>query len=319
LGEFNAQGLANTAWAYAKLNTPAPRLFEAIAHESEQRVVSFKPQELANTAWAFATLGTPAPQLFGAIARASEQHIGSFKPQELANTAWAFATLGTHAPQLFDAIARESEQHICNFDEQGLANTAWAKQRIGGFKPQELANTAWAYATLGTPATQLFEAIARESEQRIGSFKPQGLANTAWAFAIAGTADQGALVEAVNARAAEIGLAAFGSKERRQLHQFFLGVELEASPSAELLAPIGLRDAEAVRVAMADYAGIVIEVDGPTHYDDERRLRPASGMIRHHLALAGWAVLTVPYWEWNALKGQARKAYLAELLASANL
>jgi hypothetical protein len=41
-------------------------------------------------------------------------------------------------------------------------------------------------------------------------------------------------------------------------------------------------------------------------------------MIRRHLALAGWAVLAVPYWEWNALTGQARKAeYLAELLARA--
>jgi hypothetical protein len=41
-------------------------------------------------------------------------------------------------------------------------------------------------------------------------------------------------------------------------------------------------------------------------------------MIRRHLALAGWAVLGVPYWEWAALKGQARKAeYLAELLARA--
>ncbi|KAJ1639564.1 hypothetical protein T492DRAFT_87067, partial [Pavlovales sp. CCMP2436] len=267
-----------------------------------------------------------------------------------------------------------------------------------------LASTAWAFATLGIPAPQLFDAIARESEQRIGSINEQNLANTAWAFAIAGTADRGALVEAVSARAAEMGLAAFSSDGRCQLHQFFLCIELEACQPfelleacqpVELLAPIGLRDAcrqamadskpahssrlhedvsseltrmgivhanelcvprlgyhvdiaispivttgmpgtaavgdvsdqpldevaararEAVRAAIADYAGIVIEVDGPTHYDDERRLRPASGMIRRHLALAGWVVLAVPYWEWNALKGQARKEYLAELLARA--
>jgi len=42
-------------------------------------------------------------------------------------------------------------------------------------------------------------------------------------------------------------------------------------------------------------------------------------MIRRHIALAGWVVLTVPYWEWDALKGQARKAYLEELLARAGL
>jgi len=306
--------------------------------------------------------------------------------------AWSFATLGTPAPQLFEAIARDSAQ------------------RVGDFNAKSLANTAWAFATLGVPASQLFDAIARVSEQRIDSFNAQGLAHTAWAFAIVGTASRGALVKAISARAAEMGLAAFSGEQRHQLHHFFLGVELEACLPAELLAPIGLRDAcrqamaddkpvrssklqkdvskvltrigivhanelcvprlgyhvdiailpaaetrgadadgaaprqsagavsgeggdalaellddeaaararEALRAVMASHAGIVIEVDGPSHYDDERRLRPADEMMRRHLALAGWVVLGVPYWEWDALKGkgQARKAeYLSELLA----
>jgi len=95
---------------------------------------------------------------------------------------------------------------------------------LGEFNAQDLANTAWAFATLGMPDPQLFDAIARKSEQRIGSFKPQELANTAWAFVIVGTADQGALVEAVSARAAEMGQAAFYGGGRSQLHQFFLGL-----------------------------------------------------------------------------------------------
>ncbi|KAJ1636936.1 hypothetical protein T492DRAFT_860833 [Pavlovales sp. CCMP2436] len=59
-----------------------------------------------------------------------------------------------------------------------------SEQHIGSFNPQNLSNTAWAFATLGTPAPQLFDAIARESEHRIGSFTPQELANYAWAFAV---------------------------------------------------------------------------------------------------------------------------------------
>ncbi|KAJ1627675.1 hypothetical protein T492DRAFT_595559, partial [Pavlovales sp. CCMP2436] len=292
----------------------------------------------ANTAWAFATLGTPAPQLFEAIARESEQCLGSFKPQGLVNTAWAASSASAASSRkLFEAIARESEQ------------------RISSFNPQELANTAWAFATLCAPLLLLlFEAIARESEQHIGSFEPQNLANTAWAFAIVGTADRGALVKVHSARAAEMGLAAFIGEQWRQLHQYFLGVELEACLPAELLAPIGLRDAcrqamadekparssklhedvsnvltrigiahanelcvatrarEALRAAIASHVGIVLEVDCPSHYDDERRLLSALEMIRRHLWLPGWAVLGVPYWEWYALKGHAQKAaYLA--------
>ncbi|KAJ1632549.1 hypothetical protein T492DRAFT_838312 [Pavlovales sp. CCMP2436] len=85
------------------------------------------------------------------------------------------------------------------------------------------------------------------------------------------------------------------------------------------LDEVAARARKAVCVATAEYMGIVIEVDGPSHYDDEWRLRPVSEMIRRHLALAGWAVLTVPYWEWDALKGQARTAYFQELLARTNL
>ncbi|KAJ1616989.1 hypothetical protein T492DRAFT_1103190 [Pavlovales sp. CCMP2436] len=380
---LGARGLANACYGMAKLRfEPASATMCLLGAEAVPRIGEFEPQGLANTAWAFATMGTPAPQLFVAIARESEQRIASFKPQGLSNTAWAFATLGTSAPQLFEAIACESKQRISSFNDQNL---------------------------VGTPTPQLFEAIARESEQRIGSFKPQELAITAWSFAIVGTADRGALLRVLIARATEMGLAAFIGDGRRQLHQFFLGVELEACLPAELLAPIGLRDAcrqamaddkpvrssklqkdvskvltrigivhanelcvprlgyhvdiailpaaetrgadadgaaprqsagavsgeggdalaellddeaaararEALRAVMASHAGIVIEVDGPSHYDDERRLLPASEMIRRHLTLAGWAVLGVPYWEWNALKGHAQKAaYLAELLSS---
>ncbi|KAJ1623624.1 hypothetical protein T492DRAFT_883306, partial [Pavlovales sp. CCMP2436] len=195
----------------------------------------------------------------------------------------------------------------------------------------------------------LFDAIARESEHRIGSFTPKELANYAWAFAVIDVARRDALVDAVSARASEIGGTAFSRQERSQLHQFFLSVELELCPPAKLLAPADLqlvcrealdgespasssklhqdvsaelarmgiahenelsvaasesrddamttRAREAVRAATIDHAGITIEVDGPTHYLNEWWLRPASVMIRRHLALAGWVVLVVPYWD----------------------
>ncbi|KAJ1623609.1 hypothetical protein T492DRAFT_845377 [Pavlovales sp. CCMP2436] len=77
------------------------------------------------------------------------------------------------------------------------------------------------------------------------------------------------------------------------------------------------RAMEAVRAATIDHAGIVIEVDGPTHYLNERRLRPALELIRRHLAVAGWVVLVVPYWEWEALKGRAKAEYVVVLLERA--
>jgi len=97
---------------------------------------------------------------------------------------------------------------------------------------------------------RLFDAIARASEQRIDDFTGQNLTNTAWAFAVVGVATRGTLVKVVNARVAAIGITPLSLQGRTQLHQFFLSAELELRPPAELLAPIGLRDA--CKQAMAD-------------------------------------------------------------------
>ena len=50
VGDFNAQELANTAWAFATASQLDAELFTALAGESERRVGDFTAQELANTA-----------------------------------------------------------------------------------------------------------------------------------------------------------------------------------------------------------------------------------------------------------------------------
>ena len=62
-------------------------LFRTLARASEQRVGGFNAQELANTAWAFATIGQLDAKLFTTLARASERQVGGFNSQEFANMA----------------------------------------------------------------------------------------------------------------------------------------------------------------------------------------------------------------------------------------
>ena len=47
----------------------------------------FNAQELANTAWAFATAGQNDTLVFAALATVAVRRIGGFNPQNLANTA----------------------------------------------------------------------------------------------------------------------------------------------------------------------------------------------------------------------------------------
>ena len=54
-GDFNAQDLANSAWAFAKASFPNAELFAVLAKAAGRRLEDFNAQNLANTAWAFAT------------------------------------------------------------------------------------------------------------------------------------------------------------------------------------------------------------------------------------------------------------------------
>ena len=61
---------------------------------AERRLDQFNAQELANTAWAFATVGQLDAQLFKMLAKMAERRLDELNAQNLANTAWAFATVG---------------------------------------------------------------------------------------------------------------------------------------------------------------------------------------------------------------------------------
>ena len=68
MGNFNSQGLANAAWAFAKADQSDASLFAALAAAAEQRMGNFNSQELANAAWAFATADQTDASLFAALA-----------------------------------------------------------------------------------------------------------------------------------------------------------------------------------------------------------------------------------------------------------
>ena len=77
------------------------QLFKTVARMAERCLDEFNAQELANMAWALAKVGQHDEHLFKALARMEEQRLDKFKAQELANTAWAFATVGEEDEQLF--------------------------------------------------------------------------------------------------------------------------------------------------------------------------------------------------------------------------
>ena len=88
---------------------PVPPWRYRLARAVERRMGDFTAQALANTAWAFVTASQSDAQLLAALARAAEWRVSGFNVQSLANTAWAFATTSQSDTQLFAALAKAAE------------------------------------------------------------------------------------------------------------------------------------------------------------------------------------------------------------------
>ena len=92
---------------------------------------------------------------------------------------------------------------------------------------------------------------------------------------------------------------------------------------AASLRALGLAPREEVRTpqgysldAVVSHGGreVAVEVDGPSHFLG-RTPTGATALKRRQLRAAGWALLPVPYWEWDALGSEAAKqAYLRAAL-----
>jgi hypothetical protein len=102
-----AQGLANVAWAYARLGLREEELFAAIAEQAVGRIDEFGGQGLANLCWAFALAGAHTEPLLHSIEAAIVPRLPACRPEELAALAWSFARARHTQPELFGMLAEE--------------------------------------------------------------------------------------------------------------------------------------------------------------------------------------------------------------------
>lgn len=78
-----------------------------------------------------------------------------------------------------------------------------------------------------------------------------------------------------------------------------------------------LQAGRSIDIALLDRR-VTVEVDGPCHYLNTQR-RTGSTLLRNRvLTGAGWRVVSIPYFKWNALKSTSpQKEYIRRKLSSA--
>jgi hypothetical protein len=315
----NPQAIANTAWAFAKLNTPAPALLRKIEERASSLVDNGKPQEIAMTAWAFAALDTPAPALFEKIEKRASFMVENGNPQDIAMTAWAFAKLRHDAPALFSAVDSRSQFLI----DKG--------------KTKEISNTAWAFAELAISPASFFALLESRADEFLISADSHAICNVCWSLANLDLArDYERLVQSLWGVAMRTDATKYSVEELTQLVQ----TELHARSSGVELTPsvppdLRLRMVEAVELAdvaetaweekysalltelgfdhrrelcLSREAGdvlsidmacpvrkIAVEYDGPARYLSSGRENGRTVAKRRLLERLGWKVVNISY------------------------
>jgi very-short-patch-repair endonuclease len=208
MDRFNPQNIANTLWAFAKLNlTPSAQLLDAASLVATKSIDSFNPQGITNTLWAFAKFDFRlSAELLDAASLVATNSMDSFNPQDIANMLWAFAKFDLKpSAKLLDAVSLVATNSMDSFNPQNIANMLWAFAKldltpssqlldaaslvatnsIDIFKPRDIANMLWAFAKFDLkPSAKLLDAACSVATKSMDSFNPQDIANMLWAFAV---------------------------------------------------------------------------------------------------------------------------------------
>eukprot|EP00405_Crypthecodinium_cohnii_P043147 CAMPEP_0206585478 /NCGR_PEP_ID=MMETSP0325_2-20121206/36445_1 /ASSEMBLY_ACC=CAM_ASM_000347 /TAXON_ID=2866 /ORGANISM="Crypthecodinium cohnii, Strain Seligo" /LENGTH=728 /DNA_ID=CAMNT_0054093041 /DNA_START=189 /DNA_END=2375 /DNA_ORIENTATION=+ len=204
-GQFSPQCLSTIIWSFGTLKVHHQALFTSVARELTLNSHLMTPQGIANTAWAYARVRRQESALFRALGDAAvhEDVLWTFKPQEISNTVWAFATVGLAHPTLFEEMSHVAVSRRWQLPPQNVANIVWAYAKLNAparatlfpallevttseldhYKPQEIAAILWAIAREnGTCGRDLFLDVSRHFQVRLPEFTSQGLACMAEAF-----------------------------------------------------------------------------------------------------------------------------------------
>ncbi|KAJ1478585.1 RAP domain-containing protein [Baffinella frigidus] len=293
---FNEQGVANLMWGLAALEVEVgPQLAEVMQDRAIEIASDFNSQGVSNLMWAFMTLGVVVRgELLEAILGRAIEIAADFKPQEVANLVRACTCFDLSAfkstPAFFDSMAARL------FNLMGSQNPA--DQFTAVHKSQ---------------LHQWF--LSCRIDDSLRGRVPESVM---------------LLIETLGEECrAALPYSGNGSSESRLQENVFEALE-RTFPEMEILwehqeptswysidilvrsRPAG--DVDPSESRGGGHLGYAVEVDGPWHFLEQGKSEsPKGGTLLKHKQLRqlGYTVVSVPFWEWQALKGgQEQEEYL---------
>ena len=139
MGDFNVQGIANTAWAFATASQRDAQLFAAFSLIATLRLGELKVlkaqkrrdayvdlQILAMLIWSSAQLQMLSKCLANTLLRETRARIHEFSPGSLTSNAWAFDELGIQRLKLMQKVGAAAHLLTVQFGSKEFLKFKWA-------------------------------------------------------------------------------------------------------------------------------------------------------------------------------------------------
>ncbi|SPR06737.1 RNA-binding protein [Orientia tsutsugamushi] len=345
IDNFNTQNLANSIWAFGRLEIhPSDQFIQAWIHHATKTIDNFNTQGLANSIWAFGRLEIhPSDQFIQAWIHHATKTIDNFNTQGLANSILALGQLEIHPSyQFINAWIHHATKTIDNFNTQNLANSIWAfgqleihpsdqfiqawihhaTKTIDNFSLQELANSIYGIFTLNV----LCNSKIKVPQQFISAV------NQNIELFDENIEDIGQILKA-HYYFGKQGVGILTSQNRQLLEKKF---KTKLTPCHT--SNLQLNVLKVVKKVLAQHTvkseyhikqitssvdifikekNTVIQVDGPSHFDDNNAPNFSTRLNTELLKSYGYIVHRIPYWVWNKLKTNiAKEEYICELICT---
>ena len=242
LRKMNSQGLANVAWACARLeHHPGEEVLREIAEGLEAELRGgvaggggnrrqTRPQAVSNTLWAFGQLRyKPDDDTLSSLCSNAAPLLKKFRAQELSNAMLGLAHV-EHDPgaAFFDQAMRAASDEMRSFEGQETSNLLWSCARLGRAPPAELidglleqdaasnlggmasplnmSQCLWACARLDRPPPAAYLAAAeRELPRCAPRLNPENVDCVLWALASLGVPLKEEAMAALTSACARLG------------------------------------------------------------------------------------------------------------------
>ena len=292
----------------------------------------FSTQTVSNALWTLASMGVhPGYELLDRLAIFITKGAETFKAQELSNSVWAYGQFAHHPGEAalcaFEQSLRERLERREEFATQALSNSCIGLSLFGGSESgglcrlfneanpslfrlsegnsQDISNITWSIAAGGAFESKLYKAAVRELFRRDAKdFQHEGLKMLYHARLMQHDFDPDRkLVDVVFPDyVSELGHRAWLEQNKKTQVSTFQERVIETvrklgyEPTMEQMTEDGLMS---IDICIRE-KHIAIECDGPSHfYTNLTETTNHKTMLRNKaLALRGWKVVAVPYYEW---------------------